>query len=121
MSSHLIQARELRKRKQIQYVNNCSFHHYIHEVLRTSFTVDASISAQAATSIDTLLKSVFEDVGDAAKRLLVASKKRTLDERDVECAVRMTFKGQLSNHAVNAGKQCLANYLQVVTQNPADD
>jgi histone H2B len=83
-----------------------SFGRYIHKV-QQQVHPDLRMSKKTVSIMDSMVVDVYSRVLAESRRLLTASKKKTLTSRDVQTAVRLCFPGELSKHAVSEGQKAV--------------
>ena len=94
----------VRKKKPVQ-----TFKKYIYAVLKQVHPT-VEISSKAMSTINTFVIDMFERIAVEMAQLLIHSKKRTLTEWDVECAVKLLLPGELAKHAISEGTKAVRMY-----------
>jgi len=92
-----------------------NFGRYIHRVIKRQ-EQKVTITPNAVTVIDNMLKDVMGRIADEASNLAEIQNKKTLTERELEAAVRLVLKGNLGGHATNEGKKAVKRYRANVSQ-----
>ena len=83
-----------------------SFGRYIHKV-QQQVHPGLRMSKMTVSILDSMVVDVYSRLLAESRRLLAASKKKTLTSRDVQTAVRLCLPGELSKHAVSEGQKAV--------------
>jgi histone H3/H4 len=86
------------------------FEHHIRKVL-LQVCPDRNITHQARTQLNELLIITCKIIINKTENILCYTKKNTINERDLESAIKLIFIGQLAHKSIEEGKKCLNNYL----------
>jgi len=83
-----------------------TFGRYIHKV-QQQVHPGLGMSKKTVSILDSMVVDVYSRLLAESRRLLAASKKKTLTSRDVQTAVRLCLPGELSKHAVSEGQKAV--------------
>jgi len=83
-----------------------SFGRYIHKV-QQQVHPGLRMSKKTVSILDSMVVDVYSRLLAESRRLLAASKKKTLTSRNVHTAVRLCLPGELSKHAVSEGQKAV--------------
>uniref|UniRef100_G1PGU9 Core Histone H2A/H2B/H3 domain-containing protein n=1 Tax=Myotis lucifugus TaxID=59463 RepID=G1PGU9_MYOLU len=98
-----------RRRRRRRRPTYDSFAAYFPKVLR-KVHADLSLSQRAVSVLDSLVKDVFERIGEEAKLLVRSNNRATLTSRDIQTAVRLLLPHQLGRHALSQGTRAVLRY-----------
>lgn len=93
------------KRKSKHY-----FEHHIRKIMK-HVCADRDITQQAKQQLNDLAIITCKIVANKVACILAASKKKTVGEYEVECAIKLLFTNQLAQKSVEEGKKSLENYI----------
>ncbi|MCK9467711.1 MAG: NFYB/HAP3 family transcription factor subunit [Candidatus Absconditabacterales bacterium] len=97
------------KPKRRRKKNYDTFDSYIKKVLKQVHP-DLRISKDAVDVLNSILKDLFNNIANEARILEKNVKRVTMSTRDIQSAVRLVLKGELSKHAVSEGTKAVAKY-----------
>lgn len=60
---------------------------------------ELNVSKKGIEMLNSIIMTLFKDMMDESRRVLVYSKKQTLGSREVETSVKLLFPGELSKLA----------------------
>ena len=63
-------------------------------------------------TIESFTRDMFHRLMEASEEILIKDKKKTLTERDIEAAVKLTLPGQLVDHAIAEGQKAVLKSKQ---------
>ena len=86
-----------------------SFNLYIYKVLK-SISNDIGISKKGMTVINSLVQDMFDQFALEASRLVRSSKKSTLNQNDVEAALKLLLPSELAKHAISEGRKAVKKF-----------
>jgi len=89
--------------------NSSSFTTYIYKVLKQVHP-DTGISRKAMLVMNDFVIDIIKRVGEEARNLCELFQKKTLTSREIQTAVRLTFKGELAKHAVSEGTKAVTKF-----------
>lgn len=72
---------------------------------------DLQISEQAMRVMDQFLHDMLERLASEAGRLSRHRKRKTMQSREVQSAVRMILSGELSQHAISEGRKAVIKFI----------
>lgn len=90
--------------------NTGSFDTYIYKVLKETYP-ELGISHKSMVVLDSLCLDLFERICTEASSIARYTKKQTLSSKDVQCAVRLVLRGELSKHAMSMGIKSVNNFV----------
>jgi histone H2B len=68
---------------------------------------ELNISKKAMMLINSIIISLFERLMDESRRLMIFSKKQTLQSREIESSIKILFPGELCKLAIQYGRESL--------------
>lgn len=82
-----------------------TFKVYINRVFKQNQSQDQhlSMSKKAMTIADQFIVDIFEGLCSEAAAVCRYHKKQTMSAREIQCAVKLIFPGELAKHAINEG------------------
>ena len=80
---------------------------------------ELGITRKSMVVLDSLCFDLFERICTEAASLARYTKRSTLSSRDVQCAVRLVLRGELSKHAMSMGIQSVTNFANSVEASAA--
>uniref|UniRef100_A0A023EGH4 Histone H2B n=1 Tax=Aedes albopictus TaxID=7160 RepID=A0A023EGH4_AEDAL len=95
-----------RRRKQ-------SYNTHIYRVLR-SIHPESGISSRAMSIMNSFMGDIFERIATEASRLTKINRKRTMQSREIQTAVRLLLPGELAKHAVSEGTKAVTMYTSTL-------
>jgi len=94
-----------------------SFRHYIYKVLKM-VQPDMRISVNAIQVMDHLIQDMLDRLGKEAAGFVDYGKTRTMLDRHVKSAVRMTFPNELGKYAIEQSDKAIGNLHETVIVPP---
>ncbi len=86
---------------------------YIRKVLKQVHP-DQGISSEANGVMEALINDTIKNIMDASNSLAVTSSRKTVDDRNIQAAVRVCFPGELAKHAVSEGNKAVRKFLATI-------
>ena len=88
-----------------------SYKTYIRKVLKQVHP-EREISRKAMSVMNSFVGDNFDTIANEAGTLANESSRKTLRARDIQTAVRLTYPGEISKHAVSEGIKAVANFTR---------
>lgn len=85
------------------------FETYISKVLK-NISSEHGITANAKQQLNSAICTISKTLSNTASHLTIISKKRTMSEKEVSNAVKLTFTGSLSENSIKQAEEALAKF-----------
>ena len=86
-----------------------SYSTYIYKVLKQVHP-DTGISKKGMSVMNSFINDIFERIAGEAGKLTTYNKKKTLNGREIQTAVRLMLPGELAKHGVSEGTKAVAKF-----------
>lgn len=93
----------------------CNFCLPIHRVLK-QIHPDLTISKMSMSILNSMAIDMFDQIGKECRDLANYDRKKTLNARDMQTAVRLVLPGELSKHAVSEGTKAVTKYTAYINR-----
>lgn len=91
-----------------------SFARYLHHMLKNT---NGSVSVKAMDVLDNMCLDIFKKIANEASILLKHSNKLTLQQSDIQAALRLLFPGNIQNSLISRGSNAVMTYKNSLNGN----